>query len=137
MGQMDEDLLTGARALSEGEIISARVVQVQDDLAFVDVGWKSDLPIPREELSLIPVETAKQAVRAGEEIKVMVVKADEDEGIQLSKKQADQELRWVELEEALANGKLVTGRVAEKTKGGLVVDVGVRGFVPASQAGLA
>ena len=76
-------------------------------------------------------------MQAGEEIKVMVVKADEDEGIQLSKKRADQELLWVELEEALANGKLVTGRVTEKTKGGLVVDLGVRGFVPASQAGLA
>ena len=134
---MEESLLGGARALAEGEIITARVVQVQDDLAFVDVGWKSDLPITREELSLTPVETAKEAVQAGEEIRVMVVKADEDEGIQLSKKRADQELRWVELEEALARGELVTGRVTEKTKGGLVVDVGVRGFVPASQAGLA
>ena len=136
-GQMEEGLLGGARALVEGEIINARVVQVQDDLAFVDVGWKSDLPIARGELSLTPVETAKEAVREGEEIRVMVVKSDEDEGIQLSKKRADQELRWVELEEALAQGELVTGHVAEKTKGGLVVDVGVRGFVPASQAGLA
>ena len=136
-GQMEEGLLGGARALVEGEIINARVVQVQDDLAFVDVGWKSDLPIARGELSLTPVETAKEAVREGEEIRVMVVRSDEDEGIQLSKKRADRELRWVELEEALAQGELVTGRVAEKTKGGLVVDVGVRGFVPASQAGLA
>lgn len=134
--QIEEGLLAGARALTEGEIVTARVVQVQDDLAFVDVGWKSDLPIAREELSLTPVESAKDAVKPGEEIQVLVVKSDEEEGIVLSKKRADQEVRWLDLERALAQGETVEGRVVEKTKGGLVVDVGVRGFVPASQAGL-
>jgi len=136
-GQIEESLLAGARALTEGEIVTARVVQVQDDLAFVDVGWKSDLPILREEISLIPVVSARDAVQVGQEIEVMVVKADEDEGVQLSKKRADQEIRWLELQEALDKGEPIAGRVVEKTKGGLVVDVGVRGFVPASQAGLA
>ncbi|MGE5598401.1 MAG: 30S ribosomal protein S1 [Bacteroidota bacterium] len=131
-----EDLGMIARPLSEGEILKARVVQVQDDLVFVDVGWKSDLPIPREEISLIPVASAREAVEPGQEIDVMVVRADEDEGIQLSKKRADQEKRWLELERAFRNGENVQGRVTEKTKGGLVVDVGVRGFVPASQVAL-
>ncbi|NLG83407.1 MAG: 30S ribosomal protein S1 [Firmicutes bacterium] len=132
----EEGLLAGTRTLNRGEIVKARVVQVHDDLAFVDVGWKSDLPITKEELSLQPVASAKEAVRVGEEIEVMVVKADEEEGIILSKRRADQERRWRELEEALARGEPVTGRVMEVVKGGLVVDVGVRGFVPASQAAL-
>lgn len=133
--EIEENLTVGT--LTEGEIVKARVVQVQDDQAFVDVGWKSDLPIAREELSHVPVASAKEAVKVGDEIMVMVVGADEDAGIKLSKKRADQELRWAELEEAAAKGEPVTGRVTSKTKGGLVVDVGVRGFVPASQAGLA
>ncbi|MGQ9779144.1 MAG: 30S ribosomal protein S1 [Bacillota bacterium] len=132
----EEGLLAGARTLTRGEIVKARVVQVHDDLAFVDVGWKSDLPITKEELSLRPVASAKEAVRVGEEIEVMVVKADEEEGVILSKRRADQERRWQELQEALARGETVTGRVVEVVKGGLVVDVGVRGFVPASQAAL-
>lgn len=133
----EEGLLAGARTLTRGEIVKARVIQVHDDLAFVDVGWKSDLPITKEELSLRPVASAKEAVRVGEEIEVMVVKADEEEGVILSKRRADQERRWQELQEALARGEPVTGRVVETVKGGLVVDIGVRGFVPASQAALA
>ncbi|MGE5528225.1 MAG: 30S ribosomal protein S1 [Patescibacteria group bacterium] len=134
--EIRDGLLSAARSFSEGEIVPARVVQVQDDLAFVDIGGKSDLPIPREELSLQPVASAREAVAPGDEIRVMVVKADEDKGIELSKKRADQEERWLALEKALADGGDVTGRVTETTKGGLVVDVGVRGFVPASQAAL-
>ena len=133
---MEQGLATDARALQEGEIITARVVHVQDELAFVDVGWKSDLPIILEELSLTPITSAKEAVKEGESVRVMVIKIDDDEGITLSKKRADQEYRWVELEEALAKGEPVSGRVTDRNKGGLVVDIGVRGFVPASQAAL-
>ena len=124
--------------LEEGMIIGARVVLVRDDAVYVDLGWKSDLPVKLSELTTQPVASAGEVVKPGDEIQVMVVASrDPDEPFMLSKLRADQELVWSRLSEELAQGKAVTGRVARVIKGGLEMNVdGVRAFLPASQVEL-
>jgi small subunit ribosomal protein S1 len=124
--------------LEEGMIIRARVVLVQDDAVYVDLGWKSDLPVKLSELTTKPAASASEVVKPGDEIQVMVVASrDQDEPFMLSKNRADQELVWSRLNEELAQGKAVTGRASRVVKGGLEMNVeGVRAFLPASQVEL-
>jgi len=124
--------------LVEGEIIEAKVILVRDDAAFVDIGGKSDLTIPLEELTHEQVISAKEVVKVGDVLKVMVTKnSRDDEKILLSKRRVDQEQVWIVLEEAQTKGIPVIGKVTEAIKGGLSVTLnGIRAFMPASQAAL-
>ncbi|MGE5576694.1 MAG: bifunctional 4-hydroxy-3-methylbut-2-enyl diphosphate reductase/30S ribosomal protein S1 [Syntrophothermus sp.] len=123
------------RSLSVGQIINAKVVQVQNDEVLVDIGYKSEGVIPLAELKDPPPAAASDVVSVGDEINVYVVKLDDGEGnVVLSKRRADAHKAWEYLREAKAKNETIEATVRERTKGGLLVDLGVRGFVPASHA---
>lgn len=119
--------------LTPGQLVRGRVVQVAADEVLVDVGYKGDGRIPIHELGLRSGQKPSDILKPGDEIDVWVLKVDENEGgVLLSKRRADVELTWRRLEQARDDGRILEARVTERVKGGLLVDVGVRGFVPAS-----
>lgn len=123
--------------LEEGRILNGRVVLVQDDVAYVDVGWKSDLPVPLAELTGKKLSSAREVVTEGDTIKVMVIKSADEDKIQLSKRRADEVLLWEEMERAFHEKEKVRGKITAVIKGGLEVKIkGFRAFLPASQADL-
>lgn len=123
------------RKLTKGERIEARIVQVEQDRVFVDLGTKSEGVIPLAELGHNLTEIGGE-FKVGDRINVVVLKPEGgDRQPIVSKRRADFEQIWVRVEEAMANGTMLTATVLERIKGGLVVDVGVRGFVPATHVG--
>jgi len=130
---MQEAMDMEVKSLRHGEIVRGVVVQVGPDEVMVDVGAKSEGIIPLRELSCCNVSSPQDIVKVGDEIEVAVVKAEDNEGrLILSKERADAERAWVKLQELLESGEPVEGVVREVVKGGLLVDVGVRAFLPAS-----
>lgn len=118
--------------LHRGDLVSGTVVQVNSDEVLVDVGAKSEGVIPSRELTSYNANP-QDVVKVGDEIDVVVVRAEDDEGrAVLSKERADVQKNWANLEEALENETVIEGVVREVVKGGLIVDVGVRAFLPAS-----
>lgn len=129
MAEYDETFVT----LEPGQIVHGKVVQIGSDEVMVDVGYKSEGRIPLHELGLKPGQTPDDAVHVGDEIEVYVLKVEDAEGnVLLSKRRADTRAAWERLEKALETGEVIEAPVTERVKGGLLVDVGVRGFVPAS-----
>lgn len=121
------------KAVHHGEIVKGTVVHVGQDEVMVDVGAKSEGVIPIRELSCCEVTSPQDVVKVGDEIEVYVLKAEDNEGrLILSKEKADAEKAWIKLEEALNSQEPVEGIVREVVKGGLLVDIGVRAFLPAS-----
>lgn len=121
------------KALRQGEIVKGVVVHIAPDEVLVDVGAKSEGIIPIRELSCCEVTSPQDIVKVGDEIEVCVLKAEDNEGkLILSKEKADEEKAWANLEEVLASEEPVFGVVREVVKGGLLVDVGARAFLPAS-----
>lgn len=116
-----------------GEIVTGVVVQINQDEVLVDVGSKSEGVISLRELACCDVTSPHDIVKVGDKIDVFVLKSEDKEGrIILSKEKADAEKTWGVLEEHLESGEIVNGIVREVVKGGLLVDVGVRAFLPAS-----
>lgn len=116
-----------------GDILRGRVVHISQDGVLVDVGAKSEGIIHMRDLSHRRVERADEVVQLGDEISVYVLGHEGDEGtMKLSKRRADEESAWEHLEDAQKNSEVLEAPVVEVVKGGLVVDVGLRGFVPAS-----
>lgn len=125
---------TQVRSLRSGDVIRGIIVQVGQDEVLVDVGAKSEGVVPLRELSCCDVTSPHDIVQVGDEIDVWVVKAEDNEGrIILSKERADAVKAWEMLEHAHKNEEPVRGVVREVVKGGLLVDLGVRAFLPASQ----
>jgi 4-hydroxy-3-methylbut-2-enyl diphosphate reductase len=124
--------MAGLATPSRGEVIKGTVVQVLDDEVMVDVGGKSEGVIPLREMSLKDVGSARELVQVGDEIEVLVLKWDDDGTILLSKKKVDFKKTLDELEVAYNEKRPVEGTVVESVKGGLLADVGVVGFLPAS-----
>jgi len=121
------------KALEEGQIVLGRVVSVDENGALVDVGAKSEGTIPASELQR-KGSAPQEPLSPGQEILVYVLSSDAGEGgLRLSKRRADEEGAWRSLEEAFKEGRVLEAPVAQEVKGGLVVDAGLRGFVPASQ----
>ncbi len=117
---------------SEGELLSGHVLKVMANDVIVDVGYKSEGLVPKQQL-LLPDGTC--SVRPGDTIDVMVDRSGpQPEGyILLSHEKAVRLRAWDNLEKAQQEGLVISGRVIERTKGGLAVDVGVMAFMPASQ----
>lgn len=129
MLQYDETFVT----LEPGTIVDGTVVQINDDEVMVDVGYKSEGRIPQHELGLKPGETADSVLNVGDEIEVFILKVEDAEGnVLLSKRRADNRIVWEKLETLKDSGEVIEAEVTERVKGGLLVDVGLRGFVPAS-----
>lgn len=119
--------------IKPGQVIKAKVVQIRNDEVLVDIGYKSEGIIPREQLSSLPVDDPGKIVQVGDEIDVYVIKVEEGEGnVILSKKRADGLKSWDRLVQLKKENGTLEAVVRERVKGGLLVDVGVRGFVPAS-----
>lgn len=124
------------KKLSKGDRIEATVIQVDKDRVFVDVGTKSEGIVPIGELTEYAIESASDHVKVGDKINVVVLKPEGTEGNPIvSKKRADFEEIWDRIEEAFNSGSPVKAQVVDRVKGGLVVDIGVRGFVPATHVG--
>lgn len=125
--------LTQVAAVKKGDIVKGKVVKVEADQAIVDIGYKYDGVIPLRELSSVQLDNAADAVQVGDELELKVVNIhDGKEILQLSKKAIDSEKAWNVLQEKLESKEVFEAQVADVVKGGLVVDVGLRGFVPAS-----
>ena len=119
--------------INEGEVVHGTVVRVDKDEVLVDIGYKSEGVIPVAELTIRRSVNPADEVAVGEEIDALVLtKEDADGRLILSKKRARFELAWKRIEAAAESGEPVNGKVIEVVKGGLILDLGVRGFLPAS-----
>lgn len=130
----EQDFAKALAVIKPGDVVTGKVVQVGPDFAMVDVGYKSEGYIPLNELSHRPLQSADQAVKVGDEIKVYVVNVEGHEGgLKLSMRKADEVEAWEKVKEAHEKGETLEAEVVEVVKGGLVLDIGLRGFMPASQ----
>jgi small subunit ribosomal protein S1 len=117
----------------EGDVVTGKVVRIDQDEVLVDIGFKSEGVIPAHELSIRKSVDASEEVELGEEVDALVLtKEDQDGRLILSKKRARFEKAWRRIEAAAESGEPVEGTVIEVVKGGLIIDLGVRGFLPAS-----
>lgn len=119
--------------LEDGQIIEGTVVRVDRDEVLLDIGYKSEGVIPARELSIRNDVDPGEIVSLGEVIEALVVTREDKEGrLILSKKRAQYERAWGRIEELKEQDGVVSGSVIEVVKGGLIVDIGLRGFLPAS-----
>ncbi len=117
----------------DGDVVQGEVVRIDRDEVLVDIGYKSEGVIPVHELSIRKNVNPADEVSLGEAVDALVVtKEDADGRLVLSKKRAKFEKAWRKIEEASESGEPVEGTVIEVVKGGLIVDLGIRGFLPAS-----
>ncbi len=132
-GELVPDYDSTFPTINEGEVVHGTVVRVDKDEVLVDIGYKSEGVIPVAELSIRRNVNPADEVSVGEEIDALVMTKEDAEGrLILSKKRARFELAWKAIEAAETSGEPVNGRVIEVVKGGLILDLGVRGFLPAS-----
>jgi small subunit ribosomal protein S1 len=118
---------------SEGDVVTGKVVRIDKDEVLVDIGYKSEGVILAGELSIRKSANPFEEVQLGEEVDALVLtKEDQDGRLILSKKRARFEKAWRRIEGAAESGEPVEGTVIEVVKGGLIIDLGVRGFLPAS-----
>ncbi len=117
----------------EGDLVEGTVVKLEHDEVLVDIGFKSEGVIPSRELSIRKDIDPSEIVNLGDHIEALVLqKEDKDGRLILSKKRAEYERAWNRVEEKFKAGEVVTGEVIEVVKGGLILDIGLRGFLPAS-----
>src|SRR5690349_2437614 len=117
----------------EGDVVTGQVVRIDKDEVLIDIGYKSEGVIPNNELSIRKSVDPSEEVELGEEVDALVLtKEDQDGRLILSKKRARFERAWRRIEAAAESGEPVIGAVIEVVKGGLIIDLGVRGFLPAS-----
>jgi small subunit ribosomal protein S1 len=132
-GELIPDYESTFPTINEGEVVHGQVVRVDKDEVLVDIGYKSEGVIPVAELSIRRSVNPADEVSIGDEIDALVLTKEDAEGrLILSKKRARFELAWKAIERAAESGEPVNGRVIEVVKGGLILDLGVRGFLPAS-----
>jgi small subunit ribosomal protein S1 len=118
------------RNLTEGEIVPGRIIGITANSVIVDVGYKSEGLIPRDEFT---DRDGNVQVNVGESIDVLLEKTEDQEGhVLLSYTKALRMRRWTEVERAYKEGRIIKGRVTDRIKGGLTVDVGLRAFLPGS-----
>ncbi|MBK5211347.1 MAG: 30S ribosomal protein S1 [Coriobacteriia bacterium] len=117
----------------EGDLVRGTVVKIERDEVLLDIGYKSEGVIPVRELSIRKDASPAELVSYGDEIEAQVLqKEDKDGRLILSKKRAEYERAWGNVEKMFESGEIVEGEVIEVVKGGLIIDIGLRGFLPAS-----
>jgi small subunit ribosomal protein S1 len=132
-GQIVPNYDATMQPFEEGEVVTGRVVRIDKDEVLVDIGYKSEGVIPSGELSIRKSVDPREEVQLGEEVDAIVLtKEDQDGRLIMSKKRARFEKAWRRIEAAAESGQPVEGNVIEVVKGGLIIDLGVRGFLPAS-----
>jgi 4-hydroxy-3-methylbut-2-enyl diphosphate reductase len=128
-----DDFEASLKEPAEGDVIEGVIVHIDKDGILVDIAAKSEGLIKPNEISRGGQE---EELQVGETVRVVVIGRDKDDGkLLLSKKRADFEKAWDRVVEALDDHRIVSAMVTERVKGGLVVDLGIRGFVPASHVG--
>ena len=137
MSTMLEQEIKDMDNIREHEVVKGTVVQVTDDEAVINIGYKQEIPVPKRELARPEPESAKDVVKVGDVIDVYIQSLSGENGGALSKVKADNMTAWREIEQIKENGESVEARVTQVVKGGLVAFVsGLRGFIPASQVEL-
>ncbi len=120
-------------SFNDGDVIEGTIVRVDRNEVMVDVGYKSEGVIPSRELSVRKGVNPKELVNEGEKIQALVLDKEDDEGrLILSVKRAVYEKAWGDIQKVSDDNSSIKGTVIESVKGGLIVDIGVRGFLPAS-----
>ncbi len=129
-----EEAYTSTMVLVEdGQLVEGTVVRVDHDEVLLDIGYKSEGVIPARELSIRNDVDPSEVVSMGEKIEALVITKEDKEGrLVLSKKRAQYERAWGRIEDVKAAEGVVKGLVIEVVKGGLIMDIGLRGFLPAS-----
>lgn len=130
---LDQLYAESFKNLQEGTIVNGTVIAVCPDGIMVDIGYKSEGIIPRDEFS----EEELKNIKVGEKLQVYLEEREDSEGnIILSKEKADRLKLWDQLERIHQKGEVVEGKVMSKIKGGLIVDIGIKAFLPGSQIDL-
>lgn len=132
-----EDFLAAVDAtikyFNDGDIVSGTIVKVDRDEVLLDIGYKTEGVIPSRELSIKHDVDPNEVVEVGDEVEALVLQKEDKEGrLILSKKRAQYERAWGKIEELKEADEPVKGTVIEVVKGGLILDIGLRGFLPAS-----
>ncbi|PWJ50632.1 SSU ribosomal protein S1P [Quadrisphaera granulorum] len=118
---------------NDGDIVSGTIVKVDRDEVLLDIGYKTEGVIPSRELSIKHDVDPSEVVGVGDEVEALVLQKEDKEGrLILSKKRAQYERAWGTIEKLKEEDGVVTGTVIEVVKGGLILDIGLRGFLPAS-----
>ena len=133
----EEDLLAAIDAtikdFNDGDIVEGLIVKVDRDEVLLDIGYKTEGVIPSRELSIKHDVDPSEVVKVGDEVEALVLQKEDKEGrLILSKKRAQYERAWGTIEKIKEEDGVVTGTVIEVVKGGLILDIGLRGFLPAS-----
>ncbi len=133
-GQSLEDLMAGTIVeFDDGDVVEGTVVKIDRDEVLLDIGYKSEGVIPARELSIRNDVAPEEIVSLGDQIEALVLQKEDKEGrLILSKKRAQYERAWTTIERQKEADQVVKGPVIEVVKGGLIVDIGLRGFLPAS-----
>src|SRR5919106_847905 len=137
VGDSQEELMAAIEAtirpFDEGDIMNGTVVKIDKDEVLLDIGYKSEGVIPLRELSIRNDVDPHEVVAVGDEVEALVLQKEDTDGrLILSKKRAQYERAWGRIEEIKSKDGTVTGPVIEVVKGGLILDIGLRGFLPAS-----
>ena len=131
--ELIEAMEASLRDFKDGDIVEGQVVKIDRDEVLVDIGYKSEGVIPAKELSIRHDVNPNEVVKVGDEIEALVLQKEDKEGrLILSKKRAQYERAWGRIEEVMQSGGTIKGPVIEVVKGGLILDIGLRGFLPAS-----
>src|SRR3954454_24989029 len=118
---------------NDGDLIEGTVVKIDRDEVLLDVGYKTEVVIPSRELSIKHDVDPNEVVKVGDAVEALVLQKEDKEGrLILSKKRAQYERAWGDVEKVKAEDGVVEGTVIEVVKGGLILDIGLRGFLPAS-----
>ncbi|HPF82343.1 S1 RNA-binding domain-containing protein, partial [Nostocoides australiense] len=133
----EEELLAAIdqtiKNFNDGDIVVGNVVKVDRDEVLLDIGYKTEGVIPSRELSIKHDIDPNEVVTVGDEIEALVLQKEDKEGrLILSKKRAQYERAWGTIEKVKEEDGVVKGTVIEVVKGGLILDIGLRGFLPAS-----
>jgi small subunit ribosomal protein S1 len=131
--ELIEAMEASLRDFKDGDIVEGQVVKIDRDEVLVDIGYKSEGVIPAKELSIRHDVNPNEVVKVGDEIEALVLQKEDKEGrLILSKKRAQYERAWGRIEDVMQSGGTIKGPVIEVVKGGLILDIGLRGFLPAS-----
>ncbi|MDZ3952828.1 30S ribosomal protein S1 [Bacillus thuringiensis] len=128
--KMNEEVMD-SKELQVGDVVTGSVTRVEEKQVLVNVGYKTDGVIPISELANVHIEKASDVVELDQTLELKIIKLEEDDLV-LSKRAVDAEKAWVELQEKFTSGHVFDVTVKDIVNGGLVVDLGVRGFIPAS-----
>ena len=121
------------RDFKDGDIVEGTIVKIDRDEVLLDIGYKSEGVIPAKELSIRHDVDPNEVVKVGDHVEALVLQKEDKEGrLILSKKRAQYERAWGRIEEVMQSGGTIKGPVIEVVKGGLILDIGLRGFLPAS-----